>query len=139
MILGSKIDFKKDRVSVAGRNELLEKINRNNVGCKIHLLAWQRREIKNYLLSYTALSNADLIGEINNVDIAHKDYLKKNDHGDNNSIRSMNVKSLVTNLIDTDGVGLDIDKLNHYIDNIPSLEISKDIEDMYNFIVEKLS
>ncbi len=57
----------------------------------------------------------------------------------NNSIRNMNVKSLVTNLIDTDGIGLDIDKLNHYIDNVPSLEISKDIEDMYNFIVEKLS
>ncbi|KQE19632.1 AAA family ATPase, partial [Acinetobacter pittii] len=134
----AKINFKEDGVSVAAKNELLGKINKNKK-INIHLLAWQRREIKNYLLSYTALSKAGLINEINNCNIAQRDFLRENDPGDNNSIRNMNVKSLVTNLIDTDGIGLDIDKLNHYIDNVPSLEISKDIEDMYNFIVEKLS
>ncbi len=134
----AKINFKEDGVSVAAKNELLGKINKNKK-INIHLLAWQRREIKNYLLSYTALSKAGLINEINNCNIAQRDFLRENDPGDNNSIRNMNVKSLVTNLIDTDGIGLDIDKLNHYIDNVTSLEISKDIEDMYNFIVEKLS
>jgi len=43
----------------------------------------------------------------------------------------------MTKLIDTTGVGLDAEKLQSYINEIPSSEISADIENMYNFLEEK--
>jgi hypothetical protein len=41
-------------------------------------------------------------------------------------------------LINTEGIGLDFDKLQAYIDLIPEDEISEDITNMYNFIIGKL-
>lgn len=79
-----------------------------------------------------------LIDLINNDTIAGRDYLKEGQPADNDSIRKLNVKAIVTTLIDTAGVGLDLYKLNQYIDMIPSSEISEDIENMYNFIVGEL-
>ncbi|WP_417814410.1 ATP-binding protein [Thalassospira alkalitolerans] len=103
-----------------------------------YLLAWKRREIKNYLLSYTALSHHNLLGQINNGDIAQRNHLKPNNLGDNDDIRRMNVKDVIDPLINTDGEGLDPKKLQAYIDLIPIEEISEDITNMYNFIVRKL-
>ncbi|MFW2083414.1 hypothetical protein ACNPQK_20910 [Acinetobacter guillouiae] len=64
--------------------------------------------------------------------------MKKEKPSDNESIRNMNVKPIVTKLIDTEGVGLDLYKLNQYVNMIPSSEISEDIENMYNFLKGEL-
>lgn len=103
-----------------------------------YLLAWKRREIKNYLLSYTALAHHNLLGQINNGDIAQRNHLQPNNSGDNDDIRRLNVKDIINPLINTDGEGLDPVKLQAYIDLIPPAEISEDITNMYNFIIGKL-
>ncbi|EPH5777412.1 ATP-binding protein [Vibrio cholerae] len=103
-----------------------------------YLLAWKRREIKNYLLSYTALAHHNLLGQINNGDIAQRNHLQSNNPGDNDDIRRMNVKDIINPLINTDGEGLDPAKLQAYIDLIPPAEISEDITNMYNFIIGKI-
>lgn len=103
-----------------------------------YLLAWKRREIKNYLLSYTALEHYNLLGQINNGDIAQRNHLQPNNPGDSDDIRRLNVKDIINPLINTDGEGLDPVKLQAYIDLIPPAEISEDITNMYNFIIGKL-
>ncbi len=103
-----------------------------------YLLAWKRREIKNYLLSHTALSHHNVLTQINNGEIAQRNHLQPNNPGDNDDIRRLNAKSVIDPLINTEGIGLDIDKLQAYIDLIPPDEISEDITNMYNFIIGKL-
>lgn len=103
-----------------------------------YLLAWKRREIKNYLLSHTALSHHNVLAAINNPDIAQRNHLQPNNPGDNDDIRRLNAKDVIDPLINTEGVGLDIEKLQAYIDLIPPAEISEDITNMYNFIIGKL-
>lgn len=133
------ITYQKDGVQVNG-SEYSKNIttleNKNKI--KIYLLAWQRREIKNYLLSYTALSYHGLIEQVNNADLPENCFLKENNPGDNPAIGRLNVKPYITKLIDSDGIGLDKSKLYPYIELIPPNEISDDIENMYNFLVEKL-
>lgn len=133
------ITYQKDGVQVNG-SEYSKKITMlgNKYKIKIYLLAWQRREIKNYLLSYTALSHHGLIGQVNNGDLPANCFLKENNPGDNPAISRLNVKPYITKIIDSDGIGLDKSKLYPYIDLIPPNEISNDIENMYNFLVEKL-
>ncbi|MCE1272721.1 MAG: ATP-binding protein, partial [Acinetobacter sp.] len=103
-----------------------------------YLLAWKRREIKNYLLSHTALSHYGVLDQINNGDIAQRNYLQPNNPADNDDIRRLNAKEVIDPLINTEGLGLDPDKLQAYIDLIPPQEISEDITNMYNFIIGKL-
>lgn len=103
-----------------------------------YLLAWKRREIKNYLLSHTALSHHNALTQINNGEIAQRNHLQPNNPGDNDDIRRLNAKSVIDPLINTKGIGLDTDKLQAYIDLIPPAEISEDITNMYNFIIGKL-
>lgn len=110
----------------------------NGVNAKTYLLAWKRREIKNYLLSHTALTHYGVLAEVNDANIAAVDYLQQNNAGDNDSIRRLNAKSIVDPLINTHSTGLDIAKLQAYIDLIPPNEISEDITNMYNFITGKL-
>ena len=103
-----------------------------------YLLAWKRREIKNYLLSHTALSHYGVLDQINNGDIAQRNHLQPNNPADNDDIRRLNAKEVIDPLINTEGLGLDPDKLQAYIDLIPPQEISEDITNMYNFIIGKL-
>ena len=103
-----------------------------------YLLAWKRREIKNYLLSHTALSHYGVLDQINNGDIAQRNYIQPNNPADNDDIRRLNAKEVIDPLINTEGLGLDPDKLQAYIDLIPPQEISEDITNMYNFIIGKL-
>ncbi|MFM5465091.1 ATP-binding protein [Aeromonas simiae] len=103
-----------------------------------YLLAWKRREIKNYLLSHTALVHHNLLDQINNGDIAQRNHLQPNNQGDNDDIRRLNAKDVIDLLINTEGLGLDIGKLQAYIDLIPPDEISEDITNMFNFIIGKL-
>jgi len=134
------IEHKKDGVSVEDREAKKTTSSlRNKYGVNVHLLAWKRREIKNYLLSYTALSNSDLLDRINNNDIARNDYLKVNDPADNESIRMLDVKTLFADIINTKGIGLDKIKLSSYINQIPESEISEDIANMYEFIIKEIN
>ena len=104
-----------------------------------YLLAWKRREIKNYLLSHSALQHHGALDQINHAELLRAPcYLQPNNPGDNDDIRRLNAKNVIDSLINTEGVGLDIDKLQAYIDLIPPAEISEDITNMYNFIIGKL-
>ena len=104
-----------------------------------YLLAWKRREIKNYLLSYSALQHYRVLGQVNNAELLRAPcYLQQGNPGDNDDIRRLNAKSVIDPLINTDGVGLDTERLQAYIDLIPKEEISEDITNMYNFIIGKL-
>jgi len=104
---------------------------------KVHLLAWNRREIKNYLLSFTALNHHDKLSEINNADLAHSHHLTENDSGDHDGIRRLAVKQTIAPLVNGEK-GLCPEKLQAYIDLMPPEEISEDIENMYKFIIGKL-
>jgi ABC-type multidrug transport system ATPase subunit len=103
----------------------------------VYLLAWKRREIKNYLLSHTALNHHGKLAEINSATLAQADHLAANNPGDNDGVRRLEVKNTVDPLINA-ADGLCRQKLQNYIDLIPPAEISEDIENMYNFIVSKL-
>lgn len=105
---------------------------------KIHLLAWKRREIKNYLLSHTALSHHGRLAEINSAELAQAHHLTANNPGDNEGIRRLAVKDTINPLINGPD-GLCPQKLQAYIDLIPPDEISEDIANMYTFIVGKLN
>ena len=103
-----------------------------------YLLAWKRREIENYLLSYTALRHHGILEKINNETLALMHHLKPNDPADNDSIRQLDVKEIIKPLIMAESVGIDKSRLASYIDLIPTEEISEDIENMYKFITEHL-
>lgn len=104
----------------------------------VHLLAWSRREIKNYLLSFTALSAIGALAGINNAELAQNDYLMKGDPSDRDAIRRLHVKDLVDPIINGDD-GLCLNRLQAFIDLIPTDEISVDIANMHTYIVGKLS
>lgn len=130
-----------DNVQVAGQayKKLIKSIKwPNGLNVKTFLLTWKRREIKNYLLSYSALSHHGVLHLVNNGNIAAVDHLQQNQAGDNDSIRKIQAKDAVDPLINTEGIGLDFNKLEIYIDLIPPEEISEDITNMYNFIIGQL-
>ncbi|MCP8900046.1 AAA family ATPase [Gilvimarinus xylanilyticus] len=134
-------NWQQNGVELAGKpyKDLLKTIRwPNGFNTKTYLLAWKRREIKNYLLSYTALEHFGVLEHINGANIAAIDHLKAGDSGDNNSIRRVNAKATIDPLINSDGEGLDPGKLQAYIDLMPPEEISEDITNMYNFIIGKL-
>ncbi|MGV6827324.1 MAG: AAA family ATPase [bacterium] len=128
-----------DGVRVQGReySDQIREITRGKA-IQVHLLAWQRREIKNYLLSHTALSHHGKLAEINSAELAQAHHLIANYPCDNEGIRRLTVKDTINPLINGPD-GLCLQKLQAYIDLIPSDEISADIENMYNFIVGELN
>lgn len=137
----SNHSFLDNGVQVAGKKykDLLKSISwQSGVNVQTFLLSWKRREIKNYLLSYTALEHHNVLDKINNGDIAQRNHLQANNSGDNDDIRRLNAKDVIDPIINTDGIGLDTDKLQAYIDLIPPEEISEDITNMYNFIIGKI-
>lgn len=111
--------------------------------CDTPVLSWRRREIKHYLLSFSALSKD--INHINNANIPSNSYLLKNSTGDytndgkyNNylgSIESKIVKDILTDYIDVIDFGFCIEKTQAYVDTIPKEEISEDIFNMYKYLV----
>lgn len=103
-----------------------------------HLLAWRRREIENYLLSYTALNYFCAIDAVNNNQLAQNFHLKDGDSGDNDGIRRLDVKHIVNPLIETQDVGKNLAKIELYVNQMKPEEISEDITNMYNFIIGKL-
>lgn len=107
-------------------------------GVHTYLLAWRRREIENYLLSYSALTHFGVIDAINNDLLAQGFHLREGDSGDNDGIRMLDVKHIVNPLIETQGVGKDLNKIEFYINQMKPEEISEDITNMFNFIIGKL-
>lgn len=119
------------------------KSNRQNA----HLLSWKRREIENYLLSPTMLNFNDTgILETINGELPRRQPLLVNSPNDNNHTRILNIKSLMHSLYLKDGIqhigtheeGVDYNKLENIISQIPRSEISEDIENMYNYILGKI-
>lgn len=102
------------------------------------LLAWRRREIENYLLSFSALTHFGVIDAINNNQLGQDLHLRDGDPGDNDGIRVLDVKQVVNPLIETQGVGKDLTKIEFYVNQMKPAEISEDITNMYNFIIGKL-
>ncbi|MEX7536682.1 AAA family ATPase [Providencia rettgeri] len=141
--------WKPNGVQLAGRTygELVSSIKwAEGYQVDTFLLAWKRREVKHYLLSFTALSHHNQINTVNNDRLAAGFHLKPNDSGDNDGIRKLSsdivkaaTHSLINNLTGAEHEkGLCMEKLQTYIDLIPSTEISEDITNMYNFIIGKL-
>ncbi|AFI83581.1 ATP-binding protein [Methylophaga nitratireducenticrescens] len=108
-----------------------------NRSVQTYLLAWRRREIENYLLSFSALTHFGVIDAINSK-LAQDFHLRDGDPGDNDGIRMLDVKHIVNPLIEIQGVGKDLTKIEFYINQMMPEEISEDITNMYNFINEKL-
>lgn len=110
-----------------------------------YLMSWKRREIENYLLSFTMLSAHGKLDEINH-ELAAANQLQANNPCDNDGIRNLDVKTKLQSLylkdglvhIPTDESGVDYNKLAAIIAEIPTNEISEDILNVYNFIKGKI-
>lgn len=138
-------------VEIQVSGQLIRNSNRENQmnvngGNRRHayLLSWKRREIENYLLSYTMLSEYSLLEEIN-LHLSNHNQLTENNSGDNDQVRDLDIKSEIKHLYlkeelseDTIG-GIDYEKLKCVINKIPPSEISEDIENMYNFLRSKIT
>jgi AAA15 family ATPase/GTPase len=124
------------------RNQVFLSKNKKKVA---YLMSLKRREIENYLLSYTMLNNHSKLIDINNS-IALVNQLAQGDSGDNDGVRNLDVKSIIQPLylkdnldeISTTERGVDFNKLSNLISEIPVNEISEDITNIYNFILSKL-
>jgi hypothetical protein len=133
--------FRDNGVQIAGQqhSQRLRAITwPDNQRVNTYLLAWRRREIKNYLLSFTALSGANALSEINNERLAGIHHLSAGDPGDNNGIRDLAAKDAVDPLINGPN-GLCPDKLQAYVNTIPPEEISEDIANMFAFISSRIA
>ncbi len=114
----------------------LKKINSINT----HLLSWRRREIENYLISYTMLKKFDYLTIINN-ELPAKYQLKENSNMDNiQQIQTLDIKSILNPLYSNiDGkYGICYNTLKDIISFIPKEEISQDIEQMYKYLKDKV-
>ncbi|MEJ1358417.1 MAG: AAA family ATPase [Candidatus Sedimenticola sp. (ex Thyasira tokunagai)] len=125
-----------DGVSVQGEDPQPAQWS-NNGSPQAHLLSWKRREIENYLLSYTAIHGKGLLDEVNgqlgpNFKLSAETLL------DDDQVRALDVKAIISPIIKPQDV-LCLEALQTYIDLIPPEEISEDIENMYYFIVGKLN
>lgn len=137
----ASLGFKENGVSVTGYDNVIASIQwkTSKHPPKVHLLSWQRREIKNYLLSYTALSKSGHLDYVNSDDKLASAYrLIEGDPGDNEGIRRLEVKSYITEIIDLPDLGLSAEKLQDYVATMPPTEISSDITNMYTFLAGEL-
>lgn len=101
-----------------------------------HLMSWKRREIENYLLSYTMLSAKGKLDEVQNY-LPQNDRLIETNPNDNNSIRNLDIKDIIKSLYSTDS-GISSNKLEEIISLIPANEISEDIRNMHRYITNNL-
>lgn len=117
------------------------KLNGSGNGRYAYLMSWKRREIENYLLSYTLMSACGKLEEINRH-LAPINQLVEGNPADNNDVRNLDVKKMLQSLylkdnlefVPTDESGVDYNKLSALISQIPADEISIDIKNVYDFI-----
>ena len=125
------------------KDYLIEELGPQNTHRAI-LLSWKRREIENYLLSETMLSQNGKINDVKNL-IAPM-YQESLKNGSNVGLAEIDVKSILKNLYLKDGYtdlgtheeGVDYEKLKNVIAQIPAREISDDISAMFNFLRSKI-
>ncbi|SDL36338.1 ATPase/GTPase, AAA15 family [Salinimicrobium catena] len=118
---------------------------RGNGNKHAYLMSWKRREIENYLLSFTMLSKHDKLDEINKH-LPPLYQLKPGDPADNDNVRELDTKKLLQPLYLKDNIssmptndgGVDYNKLAAIIAEIPRDEISVDIENVYKFLKGKI-
>lgn len=107
----------------------------------IYYLSWKRREIENYFLSYTLLSEVWLLEQVNN-ELGWSQKIQSWNPWDNNWVRDFQAKEIVQMFAQKDlnwnMVWKEYDDLKQIIEKIPANEISDDIEKMYNFIISKI-
>ena len=133
------LEYKPNGVEISGEQyrKRLNGIRFSGANVKLHLLAWKRREIKNYLLSYTALTHFGSLELINNDEMATSNHLVAGNPSDNEGIQKCKAKDAVDPHINSEN-GLCSIKLKEYISKIPASEISEDITNMFNFILSKI-
>lgn len=110
-----------------------------------YLMSWKRREIENYLLSYSMLLSQGKLNEINH-ELSAANQLQQDSPCDNDQVRNLDVKRILQPLylkdgyttMPTDESGVDYNKLAAIISEIPLAEISEDILNVYNFIKGKI-
>lgn len=116
--------------------------NRNTA----YMLSWKRREIENYLLSYSCLKKNGILESVNYL-LGEAYKLRMNDLMDNEQVQNIDVKKLLQPLYISDSgkktisnpEGVDYEKLLKILSDISASEISVDIENMHNFIVSKIN
>lgn len=131
-------------VEIIGTHRYNKKFN-NQRSCSF-LLSWKRRQIENYLLSYTMLSNNHKLEDINS-ELGDSYRLAETNPMDIRQIQDLEIKTKIQSLYVYDGQyvttnnpeGIDYVRLLEVIKDIPASEISEDIEKMYNFIVSKIN
>ncbi|MBZ7976549.1 AAA family ATPase [Campylobacter sp. RM12637] len=104
-----------------------------------HFLAWKRREIENYLISYTMLKKYNKLHEINNDSLAVLQHIKENDNCDSlTDIKELRCKDIIQSIYSNDK-GDDLNKIQEVISCIPKEEISDDIVKMFNFLKKQIN
>jgi ABC-type cobalamin/Fe3+-siderophores transport system ATPase subunit len=116
------------------------RIDLKNNGQNAYLLSWKRRDIENYLLSHTMLTNnsINILSNINSL-LPSSHHLQALNSCDTDSVRNVDIKSIIQPLYTTqDSSGTNYNTLEAIINQIPPSEISEDIENMYNYILGKI-
>ncbi|MCG3650985.1 AAA family ATPase [Aliarcobacter butzleri] len=135
------LNFVKEE-NIRRKKEKDNSINNNSLSKR--LLSWKRREIKHYLLSFSALSTSAKIINDKLPEMCHLtknkecDYLDKDKKIYNEQlgrIESKIVKDILKPYIDREGYGFCVEKTQKYVNKIPKEEISEDIVKMYNYLV----
>lgn len=107
----------------------------------VFYLSFLRREIENYFISPTLFKNIDnsLLLEINNK-LWSDDALIDLTPNDNSSVRNKDFKEIISkNITSVDWKWKDYTVIeNEFISKIPPDEISEDIENLYNFLIDKI-
>ncbi|MCP4523465.1 MAG: ATP-binding protein, partial [Candidatus Gracilibacteria bacterium] len=110
-------------------------------GGKIYYLSWKRREIENYFLSHTLLTEYELLEEVNNL-LPPVKSITLNNSLDYNEIQTFQAKEVVQKFaqkeLNGNNVWKDYNELEEIINRIPATEISEDIAKMYDFIFSKI-
>jgi hypothetical protein len=131
-------------VEIVGTHRYNKKFN--NQKSSTNLLSWKRKQIENYLLSYTMLDKYSKLTDINS-DLPLTCQMIQNNCMDLRPIQDLEIKTKIQSLYVNVGQvktpnnpeGVDFEKLLEVIKDIPVSEISEDIEKMYNFIISKIN
>lgn len=104
---------------------------------RVFVLSRRRKQIENYLLSYSMLNKQWLLDQIN-AKIAPIHQLVENNACDNEWVQNVEIKDDIKVLY-SDNNWVDYEKLRQVLLEIPDSEISSDIQFMYQFIQSKIT
>jgi len=138
-------DFHNNGVEIIGAHIYRRAFGESNRS-KAYLLAWKRKQIENYLLSFSMLSNQGKLADIN-IELASPYQLTADNPMDTRHIQDLEIKTKIQTLYVNNGQfitannpkGVDLNILKSTISQVPASEISADIENMYNFIISRIN